>query len=435
MRLMIKSGKTLLVDGPASVSVISGKVEVFGYTVNSTDKIVIRDGKRLPFIVEDDAIFDISLGENARIEEVDGKTIPPSWVKSFEELLNLQIKHIVAMVLGTIDSGKTSFCTYLTNKLLSKKRTVAILDGDLGQSDIGPPCTVSYAFVTKPLTDLFNLEAENAYFIGVTSPSAAIQKVIDGLVKLEKEILSNNVDSIIINTDGWIEGEEAVNYKVQLVKELNPNITFYIQRKDELMPILNALPEFRKVIIESPPTIKQRSREKRRSLRELGYIKYLKNAKVQSLPLSWLKIEEGELLSPVKPCENDEQTKIIQEILGIKPLQLMELSDEIRIVVNGRQWIREDYIKKAEEFLKKKITIIRRNEEKGLLAGIYNAKRKFLGIGILKDVDYTKKTLKIYTPVSGEISIIILGKVKLEANFKETPVFADAEGNRSGSNA
>jgi polynucleotide 5'-hydroxyl-kinase GRC3/NOL9 len=428
MKQVVKSGKTLLVDGPASVSVISGKVEVFGYAVNFKDKIVIRDGKRLPFTVEDDAVFDVSLGENARIEEVYGKTIPPSWVKSFEELLNLQIKPIVAMVLGTIDSGKTSFCTYLANKLLSKRRTVAIVDGDLGQSDIGPPCTVSYAFVTKPLTDLFNLEAENASFIGVTSPSAAIQKVVDGLIKLKKEIFDGNVDFIVINTDGWIEGEEAVNYKVQLVDELNPDIIFCIQQKDELTPILNAIEKFKKIVVESPPAIKQRSREKRRSLRELGYIKYLKNAKVRSLPLGWIKIEESDLLNLDKPYENAKQTKIIQQTLGVKPLQISELNDEICIFIDKKQWIREENIKKAEECLKKKVTIIRKYEEKGLLIGIYDAKRRFLGIGILKEVDYTKKILKIYTPVQSEISTIVLGKVKLEENFKEIPVFAEDAG-------
>jgi polynucleotide 5'-hydroxyl-kinase GRC3/NOL9 len=82
------------------------------------------------------------------------------------------------MVVGKADSGKTSYCTYLINKLTNAKRKVAILDGDLGQSDIGPPCTVAYAFVAKPLTELYELKAENAFFVGVTSPSAAMAKTV-----------------------------------------------------------------------------------------------------------------------------------------------------------------------------------------------------------------------------------------------------------------
>ena len=388
----VEKGKTLMVDGPASVIVTSGKVEAFGFIVGGTSKVVIREGKRLPFAVEENATFDISLGENASVEEVDGSTIPPSWVRSFEELLKIQAPSVTAMVLGTVNSGKTSFCTYLINRLLREKKKVAILDGDLGQSDIGPPSTVAYAFVTKPLTDLFNLEAKNAFFVGVTSPSGAIDKVIKGLASLKKEISSNNPDFIVINTDGWVEGEEAANYKVQLVKELNPDIIFCIQQKDELTPFLNTLEKFITIVVDSPSAIKQRSMEKRRSLRELGYMKYLRNAKVQSLPLSWLKIEENELFGLGGTYKNTKQARKIYELLGMKPLHFAELKDRICIIIGRRRWINEDNIKKAEEVAKKKIVVIRKGEEEGLVMASYNVERKFLGIGILQEVDYTRKT-------------------------------------------
>jgi len=421
MNPTVENGKTLLVDGPASVMVISGRVEVFGSIIGSTSKVVIREGKRLPFAVEEKATFNISLGENANVEEVDGNTIPPSWIKSFEGMLNFQTKPVTAMVLGTVDSGKTSFCTYLINKLLREKQKVAILDGDLGQSDIGPPCTVAYALVTKPITDLFNLEAKNAFFVGVTSPSTAINKVIEGLTSLKKDISSINPDFIIINTDGWVEGEEAVNYKAQLVEELNPDMIFCIQQKDELTPLINALEKFRKVVVDSPSAIRQRSREKRRSLRELGYIKYLRNAKVQSLPLSWLKIEENELLGLGRTHGDTMQARKIYELLGMKPLHFAELRDRICIVIGKRRWISEDNIKKAEEFTKKRIVVVRKGEEENLLVALYGAEKKFLGMGVLQEVDYARKNLKIFTPVSEEISIVSLGKVKLDKNLKEIP--------------
>jgi polynucleotide 5'-hydroxyl-kinase GRC3/NOL9 len=388
---------------------------------------VIREGKRLPFVVEEKATLNISLGENASVEEVEGSTIPPSWTKSFEELLKVQVKPVIAMVLGTVDSGKTSFCTYLINRLVREKQKVAVLDGDLGQSDIGPPSTVAYTFVTKPLTDLFNLEAKNVFFVGVTSPGIAINKVIDGLISLKREILDSNPnpDFIIINTDGWIEGEEAVNYKVQLVKELNPNIILCIQQKDEMIPLLNALKEFITFIVDSPPAIKQRSREKRRGLRELGYNKYLRNAKVQSLPLNWLRIEENDLLGLGRTNENTRQAKKIYELLGMKPLHFAELKDRICIVTGRRRWIDEDSIKKVEELAKKKITVIRKGEEEGLLMALYNMEKKFLGIGVLQEIDYARKALKVLTPASKEISIVALGKVKLDKNLKEIPVFAE----------
>lgn len=425
MNRVVESGKTLLVDGPASVAVVSGKVEVFGNVISGTTKIVIREGKRLPFAVEEKATFNISLGENASVEEVEGSTIPSSWSEAFKETLELQAKPATIMVIGNVDSGKTSFCTYLINRLLREKRKIAFLDGDLGQSDVGPPCTLAYTFVTKPITDLFNLYAENAFFVGVTSPSTAIKKVIEGLNVLKREILGSNPDFIVIDTDGWVEGEEAIVYKVQLAKELNPNVIFCIQQKDELASLLNSFEDFKKVIVDSPQAIKQRSREKRKSLRELGYIKYLRNAKVQAFPLSWLKIEEDELLGLGKGQEKTSRAGRIYAILGMKPLHFAELKDKICIVIGKRRWISGDNLKKLEESTKKEVKLIRKGEEEGLLLALYNADRKFLGVGVLNEIDYARKTIKILTPVSKEISIIALGKVKLDKNFKETPAFVE----------
>jgi polynucleotide 5'-hydroxyl-kinase GRC3/NOL9 len=425
MNRTVTKGKTLLVDGPASVTVVSGVTEVFGAIIGAKSKVVIREGKRLPFNVEETATFEISLGENASVEEVEGTTIPPSWDIAFRELLNSQTKPAVAMVVGNVDSGKTSFCTYLINRLLNEKQKVAILDGDLGQSDIGPPCTVAYTFVTKPVTDLFDLQAKNAFFVGATSPNVAVDRAIEGLTLLKNEVLDDNPDFVVMNTDGWVEGEDAVNYKVQLAKKLMPDIIFCIQQGSELAPILSSLEKFRKIAVESPSAIKQRSREKRKNIRELGYIKYLKNAKVQSLPISWLKIEENEQFSLGLTRERTKHAKKVYELLGMKPLHLVELKDKICIVVDRIRWISKDIIRKMEESVGKKAIVIRKGEEEGLLVALYNASKKFLGIGVLREVDYIRKTLKIFTPVSGEISTVVMGRVKLDKNLREIPTFVE----------
>jgi len=423
MNQTVEKDKTLLVDGPASVTVTSGKVEVFGSFISSPNKIVIREGKRLPFAVEETATFDISLGENAAVEEAEGNTIPASWVKSFEELLSLQEKPVTIMVLGTVDSGKTSFSTYLTNRLLREKKKVAILDGDLGQSDVGPPCTVAYTFVAKPVTDLFNLQAKNAFFIGVTSPSTVIKRVIEGLVSLKKEILASNPDFVVINTDGWVEGEDATYYKIKLVEELKPDIILYIQQKDELATVLNALESFRKTLIESPPAIEQKTRERRKNLRELGYIKYLRSSKVQSLPLGWLKVEDSDIFGLVGGREDPKKARKIYELLGMKPLHFVELKDKVSVVIGKSRWINAENLKKVEEHTKKKIVITRKGEEQGILVAVHDANRRFMGIGVLQEIDYLRNVLKISTPVSEEISVVVMGRVKLDKNLREIPAF------------
>ncbi len=425
MNRTVEKGKTLLINGPASVTVVSGKAEVFGTVIRNASKVVIREGKQLPLAVEETTTFDLSLAEKASAEEVEGNTIPPSWVESFEKVSELQAKPVVIMVLGTVDSGKTSFCTYLVNKLLSQKKKVAVLDGDLGQSDIGPPCTVAYALVPKPITDPFNLQARNAVFIGVTSPETAVDKVIEGLATLKKEALNSNPDAIVTNTDGWIEGDNPVTYKVHLAEALKPDIVFCIQQKDELTRLVEGLKEFNTAMVESPSAVNQRDKEKRKNLRELGYVKYLRNAKIQSFPQGWLKIEDNELFGLGRANMNFNETRKIYELLGMKPLHIVERVDAISIIIGKRRWVNAENLKKIEEAAKKKVHLIRKGDEEGLLVALFNSDRKFLGIGVLQEIEYLRKTIKILTPVSEGIAIATIGKVKLDKNMKEIPTLGE----------
>jgi len=363
MKRNVEKGKTLLVDGPASVTFLSGEVEVLGGGLAVGEKVVIRDGKRLLFEVSEKTMFDLKLGENASVEEVEGTTIPSSWENASKEAVS-HGKPVTVMVMGGVDSGKTSFCAYLVNMALKEKLKVAVIDGDLGQSDIGPPSTVGFSHVTEPIKDLFEMEVESACFIGVTTPSLAVSKVIEELTTLKGRVLETDVEFLVINTDGWVEGEDAVKYKVQLAEKAAPDMVVGIQRADGLTPILTVLKETMRIIaVDSPLAIRKRNREKRKILRELGYKKYLKNARVRLFRLNQVKIKDG-------------------------------LSESLESLTEEE--IQED-----------------------LLVALQDAQLNFLGIGILCGIDFERGLVKVYTPVSESVSTILVGKVRLNKKGRE----------------
>ncbi len=354
----VESNKTILVDGPASVNLVSGRAEVFGYPVKPSQKVVVREGKRLPFFVLEKAVFDIWLGPNAAVEETAGSTIPASWNKPVESILGMQKKPVVVLVLGKIDSGKSSYCTYLVNKLVDGKRRVAVLDGDLGQSDIGSSGTVSYATTSKPVAELYDLKLENSFFVGVTSPMMAIVKTTEGLAALKAEILRRPVDFVVVNTDGWVEGDIAVQYKTALVTELKPDVIVGVQAGEELRELIANVgqPVF---TVELSSALSQRTAERRKSLREMTYARYLKDAKLQNYPISQVTIEP--------------------------------------------QWG------------------LPKNQapEKGVLVGLYGSGTKFLGIGVLREINQLRRALKVQTAVSAKPSRIVVGKVCLDEKLRE----------------
>jgi len=416
MKRIVEDGKTLLVDGPASVSLLSGKVSILGAALKIEEKIVIREGKRIPFGVSKKATFDLMLGEGASVEEIDGDTVPPSWEKASRETLSLR-KPVTVMVMGGVDSGKTSFCTYLANEALRKIFKTGIIDADLGQSDVGPPSTIGFNRITAPVRDLFEIKAENAYFVGLTSPSGAVDKVIEGLTELKNRVLETGVDFLVINTDGWVEGEDAAKYKIRLTEGVSPNVVVGIRRGDELTPILTALKETKILAIDSPQVVHRRNREKRKILRELSYKKYLKQAKVQSFALNWIKVE-GAPIGTGKPLTS-EQMKEIRNLLGTTPFYSEETPATVFIVLRKNQSVNEDQIERIKESLGKKVKVIKEGEEEGLLAGLHDGQGKFLGIGILCGVDYKRRVMKIYTPISEDVSTIRFGQIKLDENGRE----------------
>ena len=368
MKRVVDKGKTLLVDGPASVIIILGEVEVLGASLKTGVKIVVREGKRIPLKIKEKAEFDLALGERAAVNEVEGSTIPVSWGKAADEVLDRE-KPVTVMVVGGVDSGKTSFCAYLANRALRESRSVALIDADLGQSDVGPPSTIGSCRLTKPIIDPFEIGAESICFVGVTSPSGAVSKVVEGIAGMKEKALKRGVDILIINTDGWIEGEDAVRYKVALAKEIKPDLLVGIQEKGELTFLLGALTETQNLVVESSPAVRKRDREERKLLRELGYKKYLKGARTESFPLRWIRVG------------------------GVA---------------------------------------VRKGDEEGLLVALHDVNENFLGIGVVEGIDYERRVIRVFTPVREGVASLIVGRVKLDRKGREiglSDVFAERKTN------
>lgn len=417
MNKTVEANKTLLVDGPASLDFVSGYVEVLGAPLKLGERMVIRDAKRMPFEVKKKAEFNVMLGEGAGAEETEGSTVPQSWRNATEKILSLQKRPLTVMILGKIDVGKSGFCTFLANMALKAKLRVAVVDGDLGQSDVGPPASIGFGRIKRLIKDLFEVNAEGVFFIGLTTPSSVMEKVIDGLAIMKKEAQEKTgADLLIVNTDGWIEGEDAAKYKLAMTEHIQPDIVVGVQQEDELTPILSNL-KTETITVEAPQAIKQRDREKRKVLRELGYKKYLKGAKVLIFPLSWMRIEGIPLGTGMSPRRL--QMNKIQDLLGLSPLHSEETSTTILLVLGVQQWVHRDRIKAIEENFGKKVRVIREGDEEGLLVSLHNVDGNFSGIGVLHRIDYQRKTMKVYTPAKGKVSAISVGQIKLDKDCKE----------------
>lgn len=242
--------------------------------------------RRVPIETDSSALVEARIGENGACRQVWGSTIPPSWQRGAETLR--QTRGVV-VVLGDVDSGKSTLCTYLANTCVQSGIQVRVIDGDIGQADIGPPTTISSATVSKNIFNLHELGPKRSYFIGDTSPSSVPGKHIQSIVNLKQE--TSSTDQItIVNTDGWTKEERAVEHKHDLLKSVQPDLVLGLCNDHELDPILQPqqAPTIR---LDASKFAKTRTREERKKTREEGYRRFLQNHQTLDFKLNRIKLK------------------------------------------------------------------------------------------------------------------------------------------------
>jgi len=263
------------------------------------------------------------------------------------------------VVIGNVDTGKTGFCTVLANIALNSGVKVGILDADLGQSDIGPPGTIGFGRAGNHIFGLSDVTQDRLYFVGYISPALVVNKALSGMRKLLER--TKSVDILIINTDGWVLGDQAIVYKKSLIDLIEPNFVVGIGEKSETNSIIELVKQT-SFQIQSPKMVLRRTREQRKELRELRYRKYLNRSVVVKVDVlrSKVSFSTGQVLRP-----EHLDSSLTKSLLGM-------LDDD--------GWL--------------------------------------LGIGVLSGMNRKDESLRITTPVAS-FSEIEIGAVKLDENGTE----------------
>jgi polynucleotide 5'-hydroxyl-kinase GRC3/NOL9 len=412
MRKDVPDGTTLIISGPASATTVEGKATVLGMELTIGRKLVVRRGKALPFEADGSTSLDIVLGAEARVEEVKGSTIPVGWWNAVAEVL-AHPKPCTIMVLGDVDTGKTSFSIFLLNMALQHEVQPALIDVDLGQSDIGPPTSIGFCPISMPLADLFSENPAAIFFTGHTSAKGITQRVELGLKVMLDQVAERKGNVTVINTDGWISGDDAHAYKRGLIHTARADVLVGVQRHDELEPLLGSMEQEGVTVlrVSASPAVTKRGREARQALREQSYKKYLGNPTMRSLQMNWIALE----YTPLGQGTRADVPRIValERALQTNIVYSEESEQAVFIVIETTGRVEEDAVSAAETLLQKDIYVVKDGEEAGLLVSVLNTNREFLGLGILSKLDYVNRTMKIGTACKDKISIVQFSQVKI----------------------
>ncbi len=387
-----EKGTTLLIEGKASFE--SDKyVEVFGCKVK---KLNIPEGKILPVYLLEDCKVKI----DGRYIPIKGSTIPKSW----ENILKKDFNKI--FIFGEIDSGKSSFATYLANKLDGTKW---ILDLDIGQADIAHPGAIGLGRTNGGIISLSDVGMIDGEFVGCISPMGKEIRCIRAVLKLYKRLISKYYkegERIIVDSTGWVKGRQAKEYKLTKIEIIDPDLIVCFGDVPEY------LLDFNVVSLESF-VMKKRSREIRSLIRSTMYSKWFENSKERVFDLKNVKLCGTNLF---KGRKIDYDT--LNQILETKIVFAEKGRDFVNIWVEDKPKINYELLKAIKSFYNvSDVCIFDLNDINRTLVGLYSD--TYLGPGLVLDLDPDEKIIKILTSVEDEIKKIEFGEIKLDKSFRE----------------
>jgi polynucleotide 5'-hydroxyl-kinase GRC3/NOL9 len=272
--LNLDQGHTLLLKGPAAIRAKKGDAQCLGAPIDSEDWTTIEETRQEPIYATDHTLFEIRRGSGSSWIVIEESTVPLAWNEA-AQLLERQ--RGVCVIVGEVDSGKSSLCTFLANKCLDVTGKVGVVDADVGQAEIGPPTTISSSIVQAPIIGLHKATAETSFFVGDTSPSSVPDKVVTLATRLKKRITSS-ADTTLVNTDGWLAESNALRHKQLLLEEIQPDLVIGLSRSDEIIDPLLDGGRFPSLKLPSSPFARARSKEERKKSREAGYRRFLQGS-------------------------------------------------------------------------------------------------------------------------------------------------------------
>jgi polynucleotide 5'-kinase involved in rRNA processing len=289
VRIKLEPPEVLLVKGPARLQ-LDGSGSVLGRPIGSTP-LVIRRGKTLPVETQTGADIDLALGTAGEYQVVHAGAGTAMWQPAASQLVKDACRReLTGMVTGATDAGKSTLSVFLANLAVAEGLRTVVVDGDLGQTDLGPPGSVAATPVRAPLFDLRDLQGEAFGFVGATSPRGFEWLLTRELTRLCKLVRDQHPDFVIVNTDGDIHGEGATQ-KLRLIAELRPNVVLTLEDKPAQLAaqITEAFPHMavRRLDRPSVPAKSQAERALRRTAQYRRFLRGQMPRRVFVQDLDW----------------------------------------------------------------------------------------------------------------------------------------------------
>jgi polynucleotide 5'-hydroxyl-kinase GRC3/NOL9 len=349
----------------------------------------------------------------------------PEWEQALQTLAAQKAR---VMVLGARDVGKTTFAALLANRQLAHGIRTAIVDADVGQSEIGPPTTIGMGLVEVPVPTLHAVVPRAIYFVGSNTPRGRMLETVNGVREMVAKAQEAGAESVIVDTTGFVTGAAARRLKCAKVEAVRPQFVVAIQRKDELEHILRPVERrnLRLIRLPVPESVMVKSPEMRQQRRVMRFFRYFQDARLHTFALSDIACE-GTWFNTGTALEWNE-IHFLQETLRSRVFWA-ERTTEHLFVITDKVVDERALVIVEETFRVAHVTTAGVHRFVKLLLGLLNAEGDCLAIGILERIDFVNRTITVRTPLrdASGVAILRFGGLNVRPDGKEIGVVKPGE--------
>jgi polynucleotide 5'-kinase involved in rRNA processing len=159
----------------------------------------------------------------------------------------------VTMLIGGLDTGKTTVAIDAVRYALAEGHQPVLVDADIGISTVGPPACVGLR-VFEHEADLEAVSKPDAlHFVGaITSSRLVLQQVVATAVMVERA--RGLGDVIVVDTTAVAAGVSGETLKYHKAELCRPDLVIALQRGEEMEPVVGMLRRFLDVEVVTAPT-------------------------------------------------------------------------------------------------------------------------------------------------------------------------------------
>jgi polynucleotide 5'-kinase involved in rRNA processing len=159
----------------------------------------------------------------------------------------------LAMLMGSVDTGKTTLALQSARLAIGAGRTVALVDADVGNSTVGPPACVGLK-VLRTLEDIDNVHTpDRLHFVGTITPARLVlQQVVATVAMVDKARAL--ADLVILDTTAVVSGVAGETLKYHKAELCRPDKVVALQRGGEMEPVVGMLRRFLGLEVTVAPT-------------------------------------------------------------------------------------------------------------------------------------------------------------------------------------